>query len=308
MLKATLCALLLSAHSLHPNEGLIIHHQNKKIAEIQKEEYEIPLSSIPLLNIEQYNTLLSTLEKQICLPPADAYIGEYGQVIEEKVGVKLHREKFAHLFSHYFYNNNLKKMEIPTLPIHPRVDRDLLLQINVKMIGQYATYFNSRNVSRTNNIILAAKEIDNTVVFPGELFSFNQSVGQRTTNRGFQRAPVIVRGELSEDIGGGICQVSSTLFNAVDQEGLSIVERYSHSKRVHYVPPGRDATVSWYGPDFVFQNLYTHPILLRAKVYGGQMVVKVLSSDEIDLEPRKVPKTDELEEDQQQLIQWMNER
>ncbi|WP_080848467.1 VanW family protein [Cytobacillus gottheilii] len=308
MIKATLFALLLSTHTYPSNDDLIINYQNKPIVEIQRAEYEIPLSSIPLLNIEQYNTLLRSLETQICVPPANAYIGEYGQVIEEKIGVKLHREKFAHLFSHFFYNHDLKEMDIPTLPIHPRVDSDLLLQINVKVIGQYVTYFNSRNNSRTNNITLAAKEIDNTVVFPGELFSFNQSVGMRTKSRGFQRAPVIVRGELSEDIGGGICQVSSTLFNAVDQAGLSIVERYSHSKRVHYVPPGRDATVSWYGPDFVFQNLYTHPILLRAKVYGGQMVVKVLSSDEIDLEPRKVPKTDELEEEQRKLIQWMNER
>jgi vancomycin resistance protein YoaR len=307
MIKTSLFALLFSAHALSQDAGLILHHRNETIAEIQKENFEIPLSSIPVLDVEEYDSLVNTIEKKIYTPPANAYINDSGQIVKEKIGKTLHKEKFAERFYHYFYSNDLKKMDIPTLPIHPRVDRDLLLQINVKVIGQYSTYFNSRNTSRTNNIALAAKEIDNTVIFPGELFSFNKTVGQRTKNRGFLRAPVIVRGELSEDIGGGICQVSSTLFNAVDQAGLSIIERYSHSKRVHYVPPGRDATVSWYGPDFVFVNPYSNPLLLRAKVYGGQMVVKILSSDEIELEPRKIPDSEQIEKDKIDLIQWINE-
>ncbi len=102
-------------------------------------------------------------------------------------------------------------------------------------------------------------------------------------------APIIVKGEFSEDIGGGICQVSSTLFNAADNAGLSIVERYSHSRSVPYVPPGRDATVSWYGPDLRFQNKYNQPILIRAKQYGGSIAVALYSSDVINTEPRKIP-------------------
>jgi vancomycin resistance protein YoaR len=139
------------------------------------------------------------------------------------------------------------------------------------------------------NIELAANALDSHVVFPNETFSFNKVVGNRTLKKGYLRAPIIVRGELSEGIGGGICQVSSTLFNAVDRAGLQIVERYSHSKRVPYVPAGRDATVSWYGPDFQFQNKYNQPILIRAKRYGGSMIVKLYSSDMIDMKKRRVP-------------------
>jgi vancomycin resistance protein YoaR len=102
-------------------------------------------------------------------------------------------------------------------------------------------------------------------------------------------APVIVRGELSEGIGGGICQVSSTLYNAVDRAGLEIVQRYSHSRRVPYVPRGRDATVSWYGPDFVFRNKLNQPILIQSKIYGGQMIVLIFSSDTADNSQRNVP-------------------
>lgn len=107
--------------------------------------------------------------------------------------------------------------------------------------------------------------------------------------KGYKRAPVIVKGELSEDVGGGICQVSSTLFNAVDRAGLQIVQRYSHSKRVPYVPPGRDATVSWYGPDFRFKNKYSQPILIKAKAHRGSMIVTIYSSEMTKTVPRKIP-------------------
>nr|WP_237706217.1 VanW family protein [Ornithinibacillus scapharcae] len=90
-----------------------------------------------------------------------------------------------------------------------------------------------------------------------------------------------MRGELSEDIGGGICQVSSTLFNAVDMNGITIVERYSHSRRVPYVPPGKDATVSWWGPDFSFKNELSHPILIRSKAKDGRLAIRIFTSESV---------------------------
>lgn len=180
-------------------------------------------------------------------------------------------------------------MDVPEMNIYPKVDTEVLAHIKTQQIGQYVTYFNSNNKSRTTNIELAAKALDSHVVFPNETFSFNKVVGRRTTAKGYKSAPIIVRGELSEGVGGGICQVSSTLFNAVDRAGLRIVQRYSHSKRVPYVPSGRDATVSWYGPDFQFQNKYNQPILIRAKRYGGSLVIKLYSSEILDEKTRKVP-------------------
>ncbi|MFC0273010.1 VanW family protein [Metabacillus herbersteinensis] len=98
-----------------------------------------------------------------------------------------------------------------------------------------------------------------------------------------------LKGELSEGVGGGICQVSSTLFNAVDRAGVKIIERYSHSRRVPYVPPNRDATVSWYGPDFTFSNHHNMPLLIRATVIGGQLHIMIFSSEDIDFNRGKVP-------------------
>ncbi|MCQ6512826.1 VanW family protein, partial [Vibrio parahaemolyticus] len=96
--------------------------------------------------------------------------------------------------------------------------------------GEYVTFFSSNNKERNNNIYLAANAINNYVLFPGETFSFNKVVGERSAGKGYLPATVIVKGEYSEDLGGGICQVSSTLFNAVDNAGLKVVKRYSHSK------------------------------------------------------------------------------
>ncbi|WP_345840752.1 VanW family protein [Bacillus sp. P14.5] len=164
------------------------------------------------------------------------------------------------------------------------MDSELLERIKRKRISHYVTYFNSRNKERVHNIKLASDAINNQVVFPGETFSFNQIVGKRTVSKGYLPAPVIVKGELSEGIGGGICQVSSTLFNAVDRAGVKILERYSHSRRVPYVPPKRDATVSWYGPDFTFRNQHNQPLLIRSVVTGGQMIIMVFSSEDLDFQ------------------------
>jgi vancomycin resistance protein YoaR len=173
--------------------------------------------------------------------------------------------------------------------VYPKVDSELLSDIRSIRIGRYITSFNPSNKKRSTNIKLAVAAINNHVVFPGETFSFNKVVGKRTSQKGYEKAKVIVRGEYAEDIGGGICQVSSTLFNAVDSAGLKIVQRFSHSRHVPYIPPGRDATVSWYGPDFEFKNIYNQPILIQARTLGNLLVIKLYSSEVIEYKPKEVP-------------------
>lgn len=289
MSPAWLIGLLLFIQPANLPNHLTIENDGEMITTINRSDYILTFPGIPLIDLEKYQLFLEELDKQTYKPPMNAYIDDRGRVIEGELGSRLYRKAFNDLFYSYFYKPTTARVEIPMLPIHPRVDRDLILRIHVKKIGHYATYFNRNNKARSHNISLAAEAINNHVVFPGETFSFNRVVGKRTKERGYMRAPVIVRGELSEDIGGGICQVSSTLFNAADRAGLKMVERYSHSKNVTYVPPGRDATVSWYGPDFSFLNEYSLPLLIRAKAIGGQMLIEIFSSDEIDYEPRSVP-------------------
>ncbi|WP_077621124.1 VanW family protein [Bacillus sinesaloumensis] len=284
--------LLLSVQPFQPQDPIYIMYRGEPIATVNRSEYAIPLLGVPALNSKKYSDFLTYLAEQIYEEPKDARIGKAGEIIKENVGVKLDTDKFTRLFYSKFLGEG-EYVEVPVERIYPRVDSELLSSIRTKVIGQYVTYFNSSNKERSTNIALSAAAIDGYVLFQNETFSFNKVVGKRTAERGYQPAPEIIKGELIEGIGGGICQTSSTLFNAVDLAGVEIVKRYSHSKRVGYVPPGRDATVSWYGPDFLFKNTYNQPILIRAKVYHGSIVVTVYSSEDINNSPRKItPKTE----------------
>lgn len=281
-----LAAALLLQHA-HATEPLTLEHQGRVIANAERTEYSLPGQT--MVDTNQLDRFIDKIEKRTYQAPVNAIIGDDGTIVPGKLGYKLNRERFAEQFYAYFYGSGSARIVLSRTSIYPKVDSELLSHIRQKPIGQYATYYNSGNASRSHNIALATKAINNTVVFPGEQFSFNKVVGQRTQKKGYLRAPVIVRGELSEDIGGGICQVSSTLFNAIDRAGLQIVQRYSHSRHVPYVLPGRDATVSWGGPDFVFRNPYNQPVLIRAFAGGGTMFVSIHSSDSIEYKPREVP-------------------
>ena len=283
--------LLLSANTYDKEDEISIIWDGEPVAEVHRSDFSISWFGYPILNHTMLEALNNQLARQVTKQPIDAELDDYGRIIPEQAGYILNEKKFKEQFTSSFFDNHSSRIVVPTLPVHPKVDSEILANIRTRLIGHYITYFNSRNKERSQNIELAAEAINNHVVFPGETFSFNKVVGKRTASRGYQPAPIIVRGELSEGIGGGICQVSSTLFNAADRSGLKILERYSHSKQVPYVPPGRDATVSWYGPDFTFKNRYNQPILIRAKSYYGKMVVMIYSSEEINIEKRKVPST-----------------
>lgn len=284
-----LLALFIFSQQVNMTDNLFVTNQGQTISVVNRSEFSIPLPGISIINMKKYQDYMNQLDYHVSSLSKDATIDKHGNIIPEQVGYRLHHETFTKKFYTYFYNSGPSQLEIPLLPVYPRVDSELLENIRIKRIGRYVTSFNANNKKRTHNIHLAANAINNYVIFPGENFSFNKVVGKRTAKKGYLRAPVIVRGELSEDIGGGICQVSSTLFNAVDSAGLKIIQRFSHSRKVPYIPPGRDATVSWYGPDFIFMNNYNQPILIQAKTLGNHLIIKLFSSEVIEYTPRKVP-------------------
>ncbi|MDO3652513.1 VanW family protein [Bacillus subtilis] len=290
MIQILITGLFLLAHPNEPQDSLTVTQQGRTIATVNREDFTMPLPGTPMVDYEKYSKFIKQLDQKVYREPINAVLNDHGSIVPGRVGYKLYQQAFMEKFYAYFYGQGPSKIEVPEMNIYPKVDSELLAHISTQQLGQYVTYFNSSNKSRSHNISLSAKAIDNHVVFPNETFSFNQVVGMRTRNKGYKSAPIIVKGELSEGVGGGICQVSSTLFNAVDRAGLQIVQRYSHTRSVPYVPPGRDATVSWGGPDFRFQNQYNQPILIRAKRYGGSMIITLYSSDVINSKLRKIPK------------------
>ncbi|MBQ7128790.1 MAG: VanW family protein, partial [Clostridia bacterium] len=144
--------------------------------------------------------------------------------------------------------------------------------------SSFITYFSSP-FGRTTNIKRACKYIDGKILNPGDTFSFNRTVGQRTAARGFKMATVYSGTTVAEGIGGGVCQVSTTIFNAALLANLPIYERHQHTMKVHYVTPGRDAAISWGSCDMKFNNNTSDSIKISAKVYNNsKIVVKLLTN------------------------------
>lgn len=170
------------------------------------------------------------------------------------------------------------KVELPLYIKHSLYDPAELKSLDEAVVSSYTTYYDQGVKGRSKNIKLSAEAINNVIVGIGDHFSFNTIVGPRTQQNGYQPAPEAVKGKLVMGIGGGVCQTSSTLFNAVDKLGVQYVERHHHSVNVGYVPKGRDATVSDGGLDFRFNNTTDVPLLIKAYAQKGKLTVELRTS------------------------------
>jgi vancomycin resistance protein YoaR len=151
------------------------------------------------------------------------------------------------------------------------------MKVNGLLAG-YTTKFDTAKVNRTYNITVAAQALDGLLVMPGQVVSFNEVVGPRSSETGYKIAPVIINDEFVDDIGGGICQVSTTLFNSALLANLEIEERSSHSLPVSYVPIGRDATVSYGSLDLKFSNSTADYLYLKTTVQGEYITIKIFGN------------------------------
>ena len=133
--------------------------------------------------------------------------------------------------------------------------------------------------ARINNVKLASKAINGTVINAGEVFSYNATTGQRTVAKGYQAAPAYVNGLTVDEIGGGVCQPSSTLYLACLRSNMQITERYAHRYIPSYIEPGMDATVSWGGPDYKFTNNTQYPVKIVATIADGRLYVKLVGTN-----------------------------
>lgn len=191
----------------------------------------------------------------------------------ERPGLKLDVEAYKTAVIDAFSES--KPIDLPLIEGEKKVPDDQLRRI-VEPMATFSTRFSASNRPRSSNIALAASKINGLVLMPGETFSFNTIVGPRTLGRGYKLAGVLVRGRLDEGIGGGICQVSTTLYNAALLAGLKITERKNHSSRVPYVAVGLDCAVSYGQLDLIFENTASHPIALATAVGGGTIEFKIL--------------------------------
>lgn len=159
--------------------------------------------------------------------------------------------------------------------------QDLGMEAFPNLLGSWSTKY-VNNPDRTTNLKLAAQKIDGTVIMPGEVFSYNKVVGKRTIAAGYKNAAIYQDGEVTDGLGGGICQISTTLYNAAIDAGMLIEERRNHMFVPTYADAGKDATVVWGSTDFKFENRRAYPIKIEASVKNGVASVKIygLKTDE----------------------------
>lgn len=146
-------------------------------------------------------------------------------------------------------------------------------------ISTFTTTYDASNTSRVNNIHLLGDSLDGRLIAPGSTFSFNGTVGERTADKGYQEANAIVDGKLVPQLGGGICQVGTTLFNAIFESGFPVVERHNHSVYISHYPKGRDATVSWGGPDLKFKNDSDKWVLISVSYTSSSITIALYGTN-----------------------------
>lgn len=187
-----------------------------------------------------------------------------------------------------------EEYEIPLIITKPnKTVKDIGTEAFPDLLSTFSTNYNAGNADRTTNLRLAASKINGTVLLPNEEFSYNSVVGERTINAGYKMAATYSNGAVVDGLGGGICQISSTLYDAVVMANLKITTRRNHQFVTSYVPAGKDATVVWGSQDFKFVNSRKNPVRITATVQGGVATVQVWGIKEeveydISIETKKI--------------------
>ena len=249
---------------------------------------------IPVITKEPDKINLAKIQAEIYKEPKDASIDvaskklfvqsdgiDFGISIEEAENILL-EEKNEYI--------------IPLKITRPSITTDMFGEDAFPdILAKFSTRYDSSNTNRATNLDLAAKAIDGTVLLPGERFSFNSIVGPTTAAKGYKLAGAYSAGELVENYGGGICQVSSTIYDTALYANLKIVERYNHSSVVSYLDPGLDATISYGSKDLKFVNSRNYAIKINARATNGIFEVEIKGiAEENEYEIELIAKTNDI--------------
>lgn len=173
-----------------------------------------------------------------------------------------------------------RRAELTMHRVAPEITTEEAGQMGItERLSTFTTEYASSNKPRVNNIHLLADALNGTLIAPGDTFDFNQTIGPRTAEKGYQEANAIVNGKLVPQLGGGICQIGTTIFNTVFFSGLPVVERHNHSLYISHYPKGRDATVSWNGPNFKFKNDTPNWILVATSYTNSSVTISLYGTN-----------------------------
>ena len=251
---------------------------------VWRKGYEVPFRAE--FNLQKFEDFQNRISSRINRSPGDAYL-EGNRLIESRIGVKLDLEKFREEIAESLKSLDEKKyvLNIPVITVEPKITtQNILTELAINgELGRYSTSLENKEENTIYNIRLASEVINGILVKPQEIFSFNKYVGPAEKADGYKEGTIIANGVFVNGYGGGICQVSSTLYNAVLLANLPIVERYNHSvygEATKYVPLGQDAAIFYGFKDLKFKNNSDHVIVIFSKVFRDTIQVSIFGGNE----------------------------
>ncbi|MEG2085585.1 MAG: VanW family protein [Clostridia bacterium] len=227
-----------------------------------------------------YNELLNKIQKTINCKPKSA-VAQFKNIngramftfTKEQFGRKVDTEALSELFYIKLLSNVSFPIKIPVTLLSPETTQTKLKNETFER-GNFTTHCNNENTNRTHNIVLALKSLDGYIIKRGDFMSFNEVVGQRTERRGYKIAAIIANGKYSIGVGGGVCQVSTTLYNAALLSDLTVTERHRHTLKSGYIETGFDAMVSDSGADLKLKNNTNGNIYLICNYNNGEITIR----------------------------------
>jgi len=249
--------------------------ERRKVARYGK---NIPLTTS--ISAKKLQGVLESITKEVRVKPKDAEIlitdDDRVEIIESVYGTGIDINDAIHKLKRIIEEDVEPEIELKIVHIKPSKTTEDIKKLRINgMIAKFTTSFDIDKVNRVFNIKVAAAALDEKLVKPGEEFSFNEVVGPRSQESGYKMAPTILNNEFVDSLGGGVCQVSSTLYNALILADLNITQRSNHSLTVGYVPLGQDAAVSYGGKDLKFKNNLPCSIIIKALVSGDTLTIKL---------------------------------
>ena len=275
--------LVQSSYSIEENElvitkgkkGIVI--DTDKLISIVKEklnntEISEDYIEIPIIEKEPDEIDIQKIHDEIYEEAKDAYIEqEPFAVYPEVEGIDFDIEKAKEILQ-----EDKEEYIIPLTITKPKITlKDIGPEALSDELGTFTTRYDVSDKDRTTNLEIACEKLNDQVILPGETFSYNKTLGARTIAAGYKSAKIYSNGEVIDGLGGGICQISSTLYNAVLQANLEIVERRNHQFVTSYVPAGRDATVAYGSTDFRFENTRQYPVRIVATAKNGIATISI---------------------------------
>lgn len=281
------------AYSIGRGEGVISNLKTRSSLTMGKKlilDYSITYDERKL---DKY---LNELNKKIYIKPKSATIRIVnGKIVitKDKNGYKLNQDELKDTIIKKIKNLDDEDEIIPTVYLKPFYTYNDLSKINT-VLGSFETYFNTNNYNRSNNIRLSASATSNILLEKGEMFSFNSYIQKSHINKYLKEAPVIINGKPNKGIGGGMCQVSSTIYNAALYSGMKIINVRNHSIPSPYIEKGRDATVSGGAIDLKFSNKFDNPVFIYNQIIGNKIVCTIYGNEEDNRDIEVITKTTDI--------------